>query len=84
MTPHLPPIEPAPPPSRPEGGCATVILAVLGVILLLPGICSIIFGLSMASGGMLTWRDVPSLLPFVVIIGGLFALGIWLIRRLLR
>jgi len=41
-----------PPSSRPSGGCATGLIALLGVILLLPGIGSILFGLSMARPAM--------------------------------
>jgi len=87
MSPHLPPNKPAPlsrPPSRPKSGCATVLIAVCGFILLLPGICTILFGLSLASGGTLSWDDIPSLVPIVLATGLLFALGIDLIRRVFR
>ena len=88
MSPHLPPSQPAPRPlrprSRPRAGCATVLIAVCGFILLLPGICTILFGLSLASDGMLSWGDIPSLVPIVLVTGLVFALGIDLIRRVFR
>jgi len=57
MSPHLPPNQPAPRPSRPQVGCATVLIAAFGFILLLPGICGIYFavGSGFAMEGLALW-----------------------------
>ncbi len=38
--PGLPPV----PPQQPRSGCLTALMVVVGVILLLPGLCAVIFG----------------------------------------
>ncbi len=50
--PSEPPQVPPPgPPLRQRGGWATAFMVIVGVILLLPGLCAIIFGGSMLSDG---------------------------------
>jgi hypothetical protein len=55
--PELPPV----PPGR--NGCMIALMVVIGVILLLPGLCAIIFGGMMVSQG----RVESSVMPFVVV-----------------
>jgi len=65
-----------PPPPDPRGGCATAIMVVFGVILLLPGLCALIF----AAGSIQSSNFDTGLLPYLVI-GLLVAfVGIVLIR----
>ncbi|TMJ01887.1 MAG: hypothetical protein E6G97_13685 [Alphaproteobacteria bacterium] len=45
-----PPVAPPPPPPRP-GRVASVLLALLGIVMLLPGICSIVFIAILQGGG---------------------------------
>jgi Na+/H+-dicarboxylate symporter len=42
--------EPPPVPPRTLGGCASVFIALIGVILLLPGICSLVFMVASMQG----------------------------------
>jgi hypothetical protein len=49
--PQVPPSDPA--PKQGLGGCATTLLVLVGIVLLLPGICSVIAaGLFGGSGGL--------------------------------
>ena len=41
-TPPSPPVVPPPPPQQ-RSGCATALMIVAGIILLLPGLCSLFF-----------------------------------------
>ena len=79
------PLRPEPPPRRPAGksgshGCLSVILALIGIILLLPGICSVIFMTSVLRPGV----DPGGLasiwaMTFLVAAGGivLIAWAVW-------
>ena len=59
---------PVPPPQRGLGGCAMVFLVLVGVVLLLPGLCSLIsMGMFGASGGL----GLIYLLTFAVAAGGI-------------
>ena len=67
-------------PPRTAGGCATAFIALLGVVLLLPGLCSLFFLVSLwpdgaRSGGLI------GLWLFTFLIA---ALGIVLIRYAIR
>jgi hypothetical protein len=66
--PSLPPL----PPPRPQGmgGCLSAILVLVGVVLLLPGICSLLF---MTASGMRIGGDIAGLilLTFVISAGGI-------------
>ena len=67
-----------PPPRR--SGCATAFMVLVGVILLLPGLCALIF-----ASAALTERSFPSdLVPFIVV--GLLVgfVGVILIRAAIR
>ena len=62
-----PPLPPA--PRRGNGGCGTAILVFVGIILLLPGLCSLI---AMANLGVGEWPAVLLwLIPFGIAAGGI-------------
>ena len=81
MSETLPPPAPAPVPPGPtppaqRSGCLTAFMIIAGIILLLPGLCALLF-----AGAELTGGSFPSdIMSFIVI--GLFVgfLGIMLIR----
>lgn len=57
-----------PPPQRGLGGCAMVFLVLIGVVLLLPGLCSLVsMGMFGAGGGL----GLIYLLTFAVAAGGI-------------
>jgi hypothetical protein len=68
-TPPAPPSDPEP---RPQGigGCLSVFLVLIGIALLLPGICSLLF---MAASGVRIGADVAGLilLTFAIAAGGI-------------
>lgn len=66
--PNLPPPPPPRPPSM--GGCLSAILVLVGVVLLLPGICSL---LVMTAGGINIGGDIAGLilLTFLISAGGI-------------
>ena len=75
--PETPP--PPPPPQLPpaqRSGCLTALMVIAGLIMLLPGLCAIIFGV-----GSLTNSSVEPIVMVLVLLG-LFVgfLGIMLIR----
>jgi hypothetical protein len=62
---HPPPL---PPSNRGLGGCAMVFLVLVGVVLLLPGLCSLVaMGMFGGSGGL----GLIYLLTFAVAAGGI-------------
>jgi hypothetical protein len=66
-----PPTTPLPPP-RPQGmgGCMVAFLVLIGVVLLLPGICSLLF---MGASGLKIGTDIAGLilLTFAIAAGGI-------------
>ena len=69
---------PSPPPSEPPGGPLTTSLVVIGIMLMLPGACSLIFmaaGLSGLPGLKALWT-----LTFVLAAAGIALIG-WLSIR---
>ena len=75
-----PEIPPGPPPRPPEesSGCLTAILIVIGIILLLPGLCSLIF----VFGGLIKSAEDVQFVALLVMIGAAgVALIWWAIRR---
>jgi hypothetical protein len=72
--------EPPPVPPRTLGGCATVFIALLGVVLLLPGLCSLIFFVGSLPAGA-SDGGLFGLWLFTFLIA---ALGIVLIRYAIR
>jgi hypothetical protein len=77
--PPVPPL-PRPPPPQPRDGCLTAIMVLVGIVLLLPGLCAVIFGVASFSNG----HPDPGFTPFVVI-GLLVGFGgVMLIRSAIR
>jgi len=77
--PEAPP-QPPPRPPQQRSGCATAVMVIFGVVLLLPGLCAILFGAVAISE-----RSFPSdFLSFIVM--GLLAgfAGVILIRVAIR
>ena len=76
--PEPPPPVPPPPPKR--DGCATAFMVLFGIILLLPGLCAIVFGV-----GNLTSSSPDSVVTLLVLLGLLVgAGGVLLIRAAIR
>jgi hypothetical protein len=73
-----PPTSPPPPAQR--SGCLTAIMVVAGLIMLLPGLCAVIFGV-----GSLTNSSIEPIVMVLVLLG-LFVgfLGIMLIRAAVK
>ena len=78
-TPPEPNIPPPPPPPQPEerNGCLTALMVVIGIILLLPGLCSLLF----VFGGLVkNAEDVQFVLALGLVGCGGVALIWWAIR----
>jgi hypothetical protein len=75
-----PPAPPQLPPPAQRSGCLTALMAIAGLIMLLPGLCAIIFGV-----GSLTNSSMEPIVMVLVVLG-LFVgfLGIMLIRAAVR
>ena len=83
MPPPQPPI-PEPgglPPPPPRNGCLTAFMVIIGIILLLPGLCALIFGVGSltSSGGF-----ESGILPFVLVGLMVGAAGVLMIRWAIR
>ena len=77
-----PPAPPTPPPPLPpkRDGCLTAIMVLVGLVLLLPGLCAIIFGV-----GNLTSSRPDSMVTLLVLLGLLIGVGgVLLIRAAIR
>jgi len=75
----VPPTDPVPPQER-RGGCLTALMVIIGIVLLLPGACALIFGY--VAFGDKNWpSDFIGLIIFGLLIG---AGGIALIVRAFR
>jgi hypothetical protein len=81
MSESQPPEIPPGPPLRPRednSGCLTAILIVIGIILLLPGLCSLIF----VFGGLIKSAEDVQFVVLLMMIGAAgVALIWWAIRR---
>ena len=78
------PESPPPPPQRPRreqrSGCLTAIMIIVGLILLLPGLCAVIFAV-----GEFTGSSVDPIVMFLVVIGlALAAIGVGMISSAIR
>ncbi len=79
-TPLPPPIPPTPRPLEQRNGCATAFMIVVGIILLLPGLCALIF-----AGAAVIERSFPSDLLSFIVVGLLVGFaGVMLIRYATR
>jgi hypothetical protein len=75
-----PPIPPRVPPPAQRNGCLTALMVIVGVVLLLPGLCAIIFGV-----GNLTSSSPDSVVTMLVLLGlAIGAAGVLLIRAAVR
>jgi hypothetical protein len=70
--PSPPPILPTPRPPEQRSGCATALMVVIGIILLLPGLCSLFF----IFGGLVKNASDVQFVAFLLMLG---ALGIGLL-----
>jgi hypothetical protein len=75
-----PPAPPQLPPPAQRSGCLTAFMVIAGLIMLLPGLCAIIFGV-----GSLTGSGMEPIVTVLVMLG-LFVgfLGIMLIRAAVK
>ncbi|MGX1102808.1 MULTISPECIES: hypothetical protein [Bradyrhizobium] len=84
-----PPIPPAPPephyqyippPPLPRSGCATAFMVLFGLVLLLPGLCALLFGFGVLSES----KTDPSIL-FLILLGlAVCFAGVMLIRAAIK
>jgi hypothetical protein len=67
-----PPLDPPPamPPPSPRSGCLTAFMVIIGIILLLPGVCAVFFGV-----GNLTSSSPDSFVTTLVMLGLLIGVG---------
>jgi hypothetical protein len=79
MTIPEPNLPPDPPPRQGIGGCLAVFLVLIGVVLLLPGICSLLF---MGASGVKIGADIAGLmlLTLAIAAGGI-ALIVFAVRN---
>jgi hypothetical protein len=64
-----PPPGPPPAPAEKRSGCLTALMAIAGILMLLPGLCALLFGgMSVVEGGRIP-SDVASLVFLGLLIG---------------
>jgi len=71
ITPAPPPAPPGPPPAptNQRSGCLTALMAIFGIILLLPGACALLFGgISISDRGRID-SDVAPLVFLGLVVG---------------
>jgi hypothetical protein len=66
-----PPAPPGPPPGPPtkRGGCLTAIMAIFGILMLLPGACALLFGGMSVIEGARMGSDVAPLVFVGLVVG---------------
>lgn len=68
----IPPPPPAPPPRPPRSGAVTALMVIGGVILLLPGLCSLVFMVALGSNtGSIGPLGLLWLICFAISAGGI-------------
>lgn len=79
--PHPPELPPAPPrPPAAQNGCLTILMGLVGAILLLPGVCGLLFG-----GAMLSEMRFDGLVLGLVLLGLVVGtVGLLLLRAAFR
>jgi len=76
-----PPIAPRPAPPEQRSGCMTAIMVVIGIILLLPGLCALIFGgMAVTSQGSVP-SDIVSFVVLGLLVGCMGVMLIWVAIR---
>ena len=68
-----PPSPPSPPPPEQRSGCLTAILIVIGIILLLPGLCSLLF----VVGGLVKTAEDVQFVALLMMVGAAGVALIW-------
>jgi hypothetical protein len=80
MISESPPPPPPLPPREQRSGCATAFMVIFGIILLLPGLCALIF-----AGAALTGGSFPSDIVSFIVVGLLVGfIGVMMIRAAIR
>jgi hypothetical protein len=71
------PAEPAPPAARSGGsGCLNVFLILLGIVMLLPGLCAVLF-ITLDWKSALSGSNLSAMVAFLAIgAGGIFLIGL--------
>ena len=82
--PPTPDLPPAPPPlttpQPPRSGCLTAFMVLVGIVLLLPGLCAVIFGV-----GSMGSSHLDPMVSLLVLLGLLVGVaGVLLIRAAIR
>jgi len=76
-----PPVAPRPPPPEQRSGCMTAIMVVIGIILLLPGVCALIFGgMAVTNQGSVP-SDIVSFVVLGLLVGCMGVMLIWVAIR---
>ena len=71
---------PPPPPPQPRNGCLTAFMVLAGIVLLLPGLCAVVFG----AGNLFSSHPDSGFTPFILV-GLLVGFGgVMLIRAAIR
>ena len=82
MTDDQPSATPPGPPG--QSGCAPL-LGLLGFILMVPGVCTVLFAIALGSNSEVSVKDIVALLLFIGLPAlVLFGVGVWLYRKSLR
>jgi hypothetical protein len=72
-----PPLLPPSPPSEKRSGCLTAVMVVFGIIMLLPGLCALLFtGISIFSDGRFD-SSIGSFVALGLLVGAFGVLLIW-------
>jgi hypothetical protein len=75
-----PPAPPRLPPPAQRNGCATAFMVIVGIILLLPGLCALLF-----AGASVIERSFPSDIVSFIVVGLLVGfVGVMMIRAAIR
>ena len=79
-TESTPPTQSPPPAAPPRNGWLTALMVIVGIVLLLPGLCAIAFGV-----GSLGWSHPDPMITLLVLVGlAVGAGGVLLIRSAIR
>jgi hypothetical protein len=80
-----PPLEPPRPAVPPRSGCLTAFMVLLGIVLLLPGLCALILtGTILIQDPRSLFSDAGGTISLWVYCFGISALGIILLRSAMR
>ncbi|MBR0824977.1 hypothetical protein JQ596_05480 [Bradyrhizobium manausense] len=72
-----PVLPPVPTPDRARSGCLTALMVIFGIIMLLPGLCALLFGgMSVFEGGRID-TDIAPLVFLGLVVGAVGVALIW-------